>query len=50
MCSAAMIKGAEQPAMQVINTKAVAMIAVTATVWFPFFGMGLTGVSFITAS
>jgi hypothetical protein len=45
-----MIKGAEQPAIQVINTKAVAMIAVTATAWFSFLLVGLTGISFTGAS
>jgi hypothetical protein len=45
-----MIKGAEQPAMQAIRTKVVAIIAVIATVWFPFWGAGGTGVSFISAS
>jgi hypothetical protein len=33
--------------MQAINTKAVAMIAVTATAWLSFFGVGFTGVSFM---
>ena len=45
-----MIKGAEQPAIHVINTKAVAMIAVIATAWFSFLGVGLMGNSFIGAS
>ena len=45
-----MIQGAEQPAIQAINTKAVAMIAVTATAWFSFLGVGLMGVSFTGAS
>jgi hypothetical protein len=45
-----MIKGIEQPAMQAIRTKAVAIIAMIATAWFPFWGTGGTGVSFISAS
>ena len=45
-----MIKGAEQPAMQAIRTKAVARMAVMAIARSLLCGVGGVGVSFIWAS